>query len=240
MSRRLAPPFRADHVGSLLRPPALLAAREQWRNGDIGADELRAAEDEAIRAAIRMQEAIGLAGRHRRRVPPRALACRFPQGLQQCRDRALDRSRCGSTPSRATSSARRRALRVTGRLARPAPIFVAHFAYLKSVARAVPKITIPSPSLLHFRGGRDLVDRAAYPEIGRLLRRSRPRLRRGDRRSRRRRLPLSPDRRDQLRLPLRPRVPRAGARPRRGPGRAAGFTRGSSTPRSRRRRRTWR
>ena len=60
MARRTSPPFRADHVGSLLRPPELLHARAEHAAGSIDADELLAVEDDAIRAAIRMQEAIGL------------------------------------------------------------------------------------------------------------------------------------------------------------------------------------
>ena len=59
-SARSTPPFRADHVGSLLRPPALLAARERFASGDIGGEELRAAEDDAIRDAVAMQERVGL------------------------------------------------------------------------------------------------------------------------------------------------------------------------------------
>ena len=60
MSGRTSPPFRADHVGSLLRPPALLRAREQRAAGEISGEELRAVEDEAIRDAVRMQESVGL------------------------------------------------------------------------------------------------------------------------------------------------------------------------------------
>ncbi|MGH7000105.1 MAG: 5-methyltetrahydropteroyltriglutamate--homocysteine S-methyltransferase, partial [Stellaceae bacterium] len=57
------------------------------------------------------------------------------------------------------------ALAVTGKLSRPKPIFVDHFKFLKSVAKVTPKLTIPSPSILHFRGGREAIDRAAYPDL---------------------------------------------------------------------------
>ena len=59
--------------------------------------------------------------------------------------------------------------RIAGKLARPQPIFVEHFKFLKSVARAMPKLTIPSPTILHFRGGRDAIDRTAYPDLDAFL-----------------------------------------------------------------------
>ena len=74
MSARTTPPFRADHVGSLLRPPQLLRAREDHAAGRIDTDELRRVEDDAIREIVRRQEDVGLQLRDRRRVPPRVVA----------------------------------------------------------------------------------------------------------------------------------------------------------------------
>ena len=74
MSIRTTPPFRADHVGSLLRPPELHAARDDFAAGRIDADALRAVEDAAITDAVKLQEDVGMRRRHRRRVPARVVA----------------------------------------------------------------------------------------------------------------------------------------------------------------------
>jgi 5-methyltetrahydropteroyltriglutamate--homocysteine methyltransferase len=166
MTVRTTPPFRADHVGSLLRPQKLLDAREQRKTGAISAEALRKVEDEAIREAVKLQEELGLQavtdGEFRRTfwhldflerfenvtvIPPK-LKARFhthegdiefaPPGLQ-----------------------------VVGKLARPRGIFVEDFKFLKSVTRNTPKQTIPSPSNMHFRGGRGAIDAKAYPDLDR-------------------------------------------------------------------------
>jgi len=164
MTERRKPPFRADHVGSLLRPAPLHRAREAHKRGEIDAESLHAVEDAAIRDVVPWQEAIGLQavsdGAFRRtwwhldflerfsnveRIPPRMKA-KF-----HTHDGDIELSPPG--------------LRVDGKLQRPAPIFVEHFTYLKSVANALPKMTIPSPSVMHFRGGRGAIDRVAYPDL---------------------------------------------------------------------------
>ena len=158
------PPFRADHVGSLLRPPELLAARERFRDGALPAGELRRLEDAAIREVVARQEEIGLEavtdGELRRNLWhvdflksfANVEATRSPVEVRFHTDEGDIERR----PS---------ALRVTGKLTRTRPIFVEHFAYLKSIARVTPKITIPSPSVLHFRGGREAIDRTAYSRM---------------------------------------------------------------------------
>ncbi len=164
MAPRTAPPFRADHVGSLLRPPYLLAAREQRKRNEIPAAELTRLEDQAIREVVKLQEEIGLRavtdGEFRRTlwhvdflssfanvaVVPGKLKVRF-----HTNEGDIER-----TPS---------GLAVTGKLSRPRPIFVDHFKFVKAVAATTPKLTIPSPAILHFRGGREAIDRAAYPEM---------------------------------------------------------------------------
>src|SRR5712672_3158601 len=141
-----APPFRADHVGSLLRPPELLWARAEHQAGRLSAEELRSTEDAAVRDAVRMQEEIGLEG---------VTDGEFRRGswhmdfLYQIGGAALG------------------AFRIDGRLTLDKTIFAEDFAYLKSVAPAgtVAKLTVPSPSMLHYRGGRAVIDQAAYPEM---------------------------------------------------------------------------
>ena len=84
--QRTKPPFRADHVGSLLRPAALKEAREKRAKGEISAAELEAVEDREIERVIKKQEEIGLQVDHRRRVPPLVVAPRFPLGTRWRRD----------------------------------------------------------------------------------------------------------------------------------------------------------
>jgi 5-methyltetrahydropteroyltriglutamate--homocysteine methyltransferase len=162
--KRSRPPFRADHVGSLLRPPALLAAREQHRSGALGAAQLKQLEDEAILEVVRRQEDLGLQavtdGEFRRTLW-------HMDFLKQFANVEVTRSPVKVSFHTAQGDIERApsALRVTGRLARPHPIFVEHYRYLESVARVTPKLTLPSPSILHFRGGRGAIDREAYPEL---------------------------------------------------------------------------
>ncbi len=158
------PPFRADHVGSLLRPPELLAAREAKKQGKLSAAELRAVEDGCIRRVVKLEEGLGLKGvtdgEFRRTwwhldflerfasvtVVPPSVKVHFH----------TDEGDIELMPP---------GIRVAGRLARPRPIMRDDFAFLKSVARATPKLSIPSPSTMHFRGGRRAIDERAYPDI---------------------------------------------------------------------------
>lgn len=161
---RNTPPFRADHVGSLLRPPALLQMRERFRAGEVSADELRACEDEAIRDVVGMQESVGLKavtdGEFRRTLWHADFLLSFENVISvRTGAKATFRTESGDI-ERPLS-----AFQITGKLSRPKPIFVDHFKYLKSVARNTPKQTIPSPSILHFRGGRGGVDEKAYPDM---------------------------------------------------------------------------
>jgi 5-methyltetrahydropteroyltriglutamate--homocysteine methyltransferase len=163
------PPFRAEQVGSLLRPASLLAAREQRKRNEIPADELKRREDEAIREAVKLQDSIGLQvvtdGEFRREMWHTDFLRGFINvevvpGQIKVRFRSFD----GETEMEPPGTV------VKGKLAWPAGgIFVDHFKFLKSVADAspqlTPKVTIPSPSCMHFRGGRAAVDRTAYPDM---------------------------------------------------------------------------
>ena len=184
MTERPLPPFRADHVGSLLRPPALLAERERRRRGEITAEDLRRVEDAAIREVVALQEEIGLQvvtdGEFRRTLW-------HMDFLTQFANVAVARSAVKVNFHTAAGDIQREpsALRITGRLARPHPIFVDHFAFLKSIARASPEADDPVAQHPAFprRPRRDR--RAGLSRDGRVLRRSRTRLQRGGARPRR-------------------------------------------------------
>ena len=159
-----APPFRADHVGSLLRPPALLAAREQHRQGTLPDAGLKALEDDAIREVVKQQEDLGLLGVTDGEFRRTLWHVDF---LKQFANVSITRSpvKVAFHTDEGDIERTPTAMHVSGRLSRPHPIFVEHFQFLKSVARATPKITLPSPTMLHFRGGRRTVDSNAYPDM---------------------------------------------------------------------------
>ena len=166
MTDTLAPPFRAEHVGSLLRPPGLLSAREEHRAGRISAAELRRAENDAIRDAARMQHEIGLQGvtDGEFRRGSWHMDFLYQIGGVAKSDQVLRiQFRNETGPVEAALGA----FRIDGKLALDNTIFGEDFAYLKSVAPAgtVPKLTIPSPSMLHYRGGRAVIDRTSYPDL---------------------------------------------------------------------------
>jgi 5-methyltetrahydropteroyltriglutamate--homocysteine methyltransferase len=161
---RTTPPFRADQVGSLIRPAALIEARAAAEAGRLAAGELRQIQEGAIREVVRMQEAIGL----------RSITDGEYNRSSWQRDFLLKLDNVKLVPSRitvhfhTTEGTRDHAppsLAVTGKLSRPHGIFVDDFAFLRSATRQTPKVTVPSPTVLHFRGGRQAVDAAAYPDI---------------------------------------------------------------------------
>ena len=166
MSDMSGPPFRADHVGSLLRPPELLRARAEHRAGRLAAEQLRRVEDTAIRDAARMQREIGLHG---------VTDGEFRRGswhmdfLYQIGGVAKTDStlRIQFKNEAGPVEAALGAFRIGRQLSLDKTIFGEDFAYLKSVAPvgSVPKLTIPSPSMLHYRGGRAVIDQTAYPEM---------------------------------------------------------------------------
>ena len=155
---RKSPPFRAEHIGSLLRPRALLDARANHASGGTTAQALAAAEDQAIREAIALQQRLGLKlvtdGEFRR-------ASYHSFFFSQLGDISID-----SDPS--TGAGGRGAQPVAmikSRIRWNKPIHVADFEYLKRHASALPKITIPGPCALHFRGGNAAVTAQAYRDV---------------------------------------------------------------------------
>jgi 5-methyltetrahydropteroyltriglutamate--homocysteine methyltransferase len=167
VAQRVTPPFRADHVGSLLRPRALLEARARRARNEISAQDLERHEDEAIRDVVKMQKDVGLCvatdGEFRREMWHTDFLAQFINvevvpGKIKVRFTSAE----GETEIEPPGTV------ITGKLGWPAGgIFVNHFKFLKSVVSdgIAPKITIPSPSTMHFRGGRAAVDRTTYPEM---------------------------------------------------------------------------
>jgi 5-methyltetrahydropteroyltriglutamate--homocysteine methyltransferase len=158
------PPFRADHVGSLLRPPALLQAREDEKNGRISAADLRRIEDQAIREVVRRQEELGLEGVTDGEFRRSSWHMDFLYqigGTAKVQGHAKVQFRNEQGVIEFTPAA----LRIQGKLTFDKCIFGDDFAFLKSVARATPKLTIPSPSMMHYRSGRAAIDPAVYLDI---------------------------------------------------------------------------
>jgi 5-methyltetrahydropteroyltriglutamate--homocysteine methyltransferase len=155
-----SPPFRADHVGSLLRPAALKEARAKHQEGEITAGQLKTVEDREITAVIKKQEDVGLQcatdGEFRRSW----WHFDFFKGLD------------GVTPFTtehgikfAGVETKAEGIKITGKVGFSGHPMLDHFRYLKSHARVTPKMCIPAPSTLHFRQGRALVSREVYPDI---------------------------------------------------------------------------
>jgi 5-methyltetrahydropteroyltriglutamate--homocysteine methyltransferase len=158
---RTKPPFRADHVGSLLRPAALKEARARRERGEIGSDELKAIEDREIEKAIAKQEATGLRsvtdGEFRRAFWNYDFLGKLDGVEAYLGERKIKFQ--GRQPKPMM-------LRVVGRLGSySAHPMIEHFKFVKAHAKATPKMTIPSPSSLHFRYGRDAVPVAIYPAM---------------------------------------------------------------------------
>jgi 5-methyltetrahydropteroyltriglutamate--homocysteine methyltransferase len=159
--QRTKPPFRADHVGSLLRSAALKEARGKRERGEIGRDELTAIEDREIAALIKKQEAAGLQsitdGEYRRA----SWQTDFLVGLDGVESYIGERKFKFQGPQ-----PRPILLRINKKLGGYVPHpMVEHFKFVKQHTSATPKMTIPSPSTLHFRYGRDAVPEAIYPAM---------------------------------------------------------------------------
>jgi 5-methyltetrahydropteroyltriglutamate--homocysteine methyltransferase len=155
------PPFRADHVGSFLRPQSLKAARAQREAGEITADQLKEVEDDAITNLVRQQEACGLKlatdGEFRRAwwhfdflgLLDGVDLVEAEQGIQF-----------------AGVQTKPLTLKVSGKVDFPDDHpFLDHFRFLKATTKVTPKMTIPAPTVLHFRGGRKAISESVYPDM---------------------------------------------------------------------------
>ena len=164
--RRTTPPFRADHVGSLLRPPELLKAREQCAAGQLSAEQLRDAEDDAIRSVVKMQHDVGLQsatdGEFRRASWHMDFIYQLGGIEKVSGDIKVqfhnEQGDIEFTPA---------AIHVGEKVHLDHTIFGKDLAFLQSCVRdgATPKLTIPSPSMVHYRGGRAAIDPNVYPDI---------------------------------------------------------------------------
>ncbi|MEI4272614.1 5-methyltetrahydropteroyltriglutamate--homocysteine S-methyltransferase [Klenkia sp. LSe6-5] len=159
------PPFRADHVGSLLRPEFLLTARERFAAGELDADGLRAVEDEAVDEVVRMQADVGLAtatdGEFRRASWHMDFIYAI-QGIEKVAENITVHFRNADGSLDYTPAG----LRVTGPLSIDEPVFADDFAHLQGAVQPgqTAKLTIPSPSMVHYRGGAAAIDPAVYPD----------------------------------------------------------------------------
>ena len=161
---RDTPPFRADHVGSLLRPERLLQAREDFAADRIPADELRQSEDDSIRDVVRMQEDVGLQsatdGEFRRASWHMDFIYEL-EGVSKAEDDLVVHFHNAEGDLDYTPAA----LKVDGKIDLHEPTFGEHFKFLSDTVRsATPKLTIPSPSMVHYRGGAAAIDPEVYPD----------------------------------------------------------------------------
>jgi 5-methyltetrahydropteroyltriglutamate--homocysteine methyltransferase len=164
--RRTTPPFRADHVGSLLRPPELLSAREEFAAGRINAEDLRRVEDEAIRDVVALQRDAGLQtatdGEFRRATWHMDFIYQLG-GIEQAQGDLKVQFRNPEGTVEWTPAA----LHVTQKLHLNHTIFAEAFEFLSKTVTAdqTPKLTIPSPNMVHYRGGRAAMDERVYPDM---------------------------------------------------------------------------
>src|SRR5205807_493701 len=158
------PPFRADHVGSLLRPPTLKALRLEKESGRASEGDLRAAEDAAIREVVALQEAAGLQGITDGELRRKSWHMDFllQLGGLSSQGQTIPVTFHGQTGDVHFT---RPDLAITSRVTRPRPIFVEAFKFLKSVVTRTPKLTIPSPNMLCSQVGRAGIDTRVYRDL---------------------------------------------------------------------------
>ena len=160
---KIQPPFRADQVGSLLRPKDLLEKRYQWKKGELPADVLRETENEAIRQTVKKVESLGMKaitdGEFRRDY--------FHLDFLQQLEGVSVTGGIGANPhaKAAEDGFTPPKLGVTGKLKHKKNIQVDDFKFLKSTVTQTAKVSIPSPTMVHFRGGRKAIDINAYPDM---------------------------------------------------------------------------
>lgn len=165
MTKRLSPPFRADHVGSFLRPPKLLAARQGFAEGTVDAQLLREIEDDAIRNVVALQEDLGFQSASDGEFRRTSWHMDFIYQLGGI-TRTDEQLQVAFRNAQGSTSFTSAALRVSDRVTIDETIFADAFTFLRScVSTAVPKLTIPSPSMVHYRGGAAALDPEVYPDV---------------------------------------------------------------------------
>ena len=162
-------PYRAEHVGSLLRPQHLLDARErlegdQYQVTEVSLkfDELRELEDAAIRDAVRLQEDVGLQaitdGEFRRRSW-------WQDFILELGGVTLGMAEDAAWTDPQGHKLSQRVVIVNGKIERTRPILADAFQFLKTVTKGTPKMTMPSPPIVHYYGGRQYIDETVYPDL---------------------------------------------------------------------------
>ena len=158
-----SPPFRADHVGSLLRPQELLDARDKHQRGEVDNDALREIEDRCIRDVVKLQEDVGLQsitdGEFRRFI----FHMDFLKKLSGVEERGGIATKFHKQDGEVDYAPPR--LEVVDKLAHSQGIQWDDFKFLQSVTSQTPKVSIPSPTMVHFRGGRKGISESAYPDL---------------------------------------------------------------------------
>src|SRR5262252_4104361 len=161
MTQRKAPPFRADHVGSLLRPQELHDARDQARSGKMSTAELKAVQDKHIRDVVARQESVGIQavtdGEFRRDWWHIDFISNF-DGVTLDKGDAYGDAKFKNTEEQPPF------MKVTSKIRRTRPSMLDHFKFLKSVAKKMPKFTMPSPAMLHARADRASIKKT-YPDL---------------------------------------------------------------------------
>jgi 5-methyltetrahydropteroyltriglutamate--homocysteine methyltransferase len=159
------PPFRADHVGSLLRPRHLLEARDQVKRGELAAEQFREIEDAAVRDVIKLQEDVGLLGVTDGEIRRGSWHMDYIYqigGIEE-QDAPLNiqfQNEGGDV------DVVLHAMKVVDKLSLPSTIFERDFKFVQeNLTKGVAKLTIPSPSMVHYRGGRKAVDETVYPDL---------------------------------------------------------------------------
>lgn len=166
MAQRDVPPFRADHVGSLLRPAQLRQARARRQAGEMSADDLAQAEDEAIVAAIGRQRDVGLQDATDGEMRRAMWHLDFLEGLDGVEGFETEHG----IAFQGGLETQHKGVRVTGKVGFSDHPMLRHFAFLRDHAEGLtPKLTIPSPSVLHYRGGRAAVSERVYPDMADLF-----------------------------------------------------------------------
>jgi len=163
MTQRSTPPYRADHVGSFLRPKELLDARDRHQKGAITRAQLREVEDRAIRDVVRMQEDLELQGVTDGEFRRTFFHIDFLEQLQGVETKGGLHVKFHS--AKGDIDMEPPVLQVAGKVRHARSIQLEDFKFLRSVTKRVPKVTIPSPTMLHFRGGRGAISREAYPDL---------------------------------------------------------------------------
>jgi 5-methyltetrahydropteroyltriglutamate--homocysteine methyltransferase len=155
----MKPPFRADQVGSLLRPKRVAEARARWKKGELPKEELAGIENEAIREAVKKQESIGLQAVTDGEMRRDWWHLDFLSQIEGVTLKEMSGPGFGGTHEQPPMPT------VTGKIAYKKKIMLDDFAFLKNNTNKIAKFTIPSPSQLHMRPGRAGISKQVYPDL---------------------------------------------------------------------------